>query len=242
MQSLLGALRDIDIGAWMRAAAGSAGNLLLATVLVILYVGFLFAERPRFGAKLAKLFPQPEQARRVDHIVSSISHSVHHYILVKTGVSLVTALVVYVILRVFGLDFAEALAVLTFALNFIPNLGSIIATVLPVIVAMVQFDGWAPVVALLATVGAAQFLLGNVLDPMLMGRTLQMSSFAIVISLTLWGALWGVAGMFLAVPIMVTVMIVCAHIPSLMPVAILLSREGLPMPDDAKEEDGPEHV
>lgn len=235
-EAVLGAFQDIDVGAWLRAAAGSAGNLLVAVVLVILYVGFLFAERPWFRAKLARLFPQPERAERVGHVVSSIRSSVHHYMLVKTGVSALTGLVVYAILRLFGLDFAEALAILTFMLNFIPNIGSIIATAVPVLVALVQFESWPPVIALLAVVGVAQFGLGNVVDPMLMGRALQMSSFAIVISLTLWSAIWGVVGMFLAVPIMVMVMIVCAHIPALRPFAVLLSRDGEPLPMDDDDE------
>ena len=246
-QAMLDAFQDINIGAWMRAAAGSAGNLLLTTVLVIIYIGFMFAERPRFGAKLARLFPQPEQARLVGDLISSIRRSVHHYILVKTGVSALTGIIVYGILRLFGLDFAEALAVLTFLLNFIPNLGPIIATAFPVVIALVQFDSLPSVTALLAAVGAVQFGLGNIVEPMLMGRTLQMSSFAIVISLMLWSAIWGVVGMFLAVPIMVMVKIVCAHIPALRPVAVLLSRDGEPLPMTGRDgfseasEDGAEH-
>lgn len=231
-QAVRGAFQDIDVSAWLRAAVDSAGNLLTTTVLVILYVGFLFTERPWFGTKLARLFPQPERARHVGEVGASIRRSVHHYLLIKSGVSALTGIVVYAILRLFGLDFAEALAILTFLLNFIPNIGSIIATALPVLVALVQFDSLPQVVALLMVVGVAQFGLGNIVDPMLMGRTLQMSSFAIVISLTLWSALWGVVGMFLAVPIMVMVMIVCAHIPALRPLAILLSRDGDPLSDD----------
>lgn len=231
-ESMLAAFRDINIGAYLRAFAGSAGNLLVATVLVILYVGFLFAERAWFQPKLAMLFPQPGQAEHVSKVVSSITRSVHHYMLVKTLVSFATGLVVYGILVLFGLDFAEALAVLTFVLNFIPNIGSIVATALPLVVAMVQFDSWSSVLLLFVLVGGIQFTFGNVAEPMLMGRTLHLSSFAIVLSLTLWGAIWGVVGMFLAVPIMVMVMIVCSHIPSLRPVAVLLSRGGVPAHDE----------
>lgn len=227
--AVLGAFQDIDIGSYVRLAAGSAGNLMVTTVLVILYVGFLFAERPWFRPKLMRLFPDKERAENVGEIVASIRRSVHHYMLVKTGVSALTGLVVYVILRLFGLDFAETLAILTFLLNFIPNVGTIIATALPVLIALVQFESWPPVIALLVVVGTVQFLLGNILDPMLMGRTLQMSSFAIVLSLTLWSAMWGVVGMFLAVPIMAMVMIVCVHVPALRPFAVLLSRDGSPV-------------
>ena len=228
-QAVLAAFQDINVGAYLRAAAGSAGNLLMATVLVILYVGFLFAERPWFSTKLEKLFPDRRRADEVSRIFSSIGKSVHHYILVKTAVSLATAIVVYVLLLLIGLDFAEALALMTFVLNFIPNIGSMIATLLPTLVALVQFGDWWSTLLVFLAVGFFQFAIGNVLDPMLMGRTLHLSSFAIILSLTFWGAIWGVVGLFLAVPIMVMAMIVCSHIPSLRPVAILLSREGVPI-------------
>lgn len=225
-QSVLAAFQDINFGAYIRTLAGQAGNLLVATVLVILYVGFLFAERPWFTAKIAALFPELRRAEDVNLIVKSIGRSVHHYILVKTAVSAGTAVVVYLFLTFVGSDFAETLAILSFVLNFIPNIGSIVATLLPALVALVQFEGWTMPLVVLLSVGGIQFVIGNVIDPMLMGRALHLSSFAIILSLTFWGAIWGIVGMFLAVPIMVIVMIVCSHVPELRPIAILLSRDG----------------
>jgi len=225
-QSVLAAFQDINFGAYVRTLAGQAGNLLVATLLVILYVGFLFAERPWFRAKIANLFPERHRAENVDRIVTSIGHSVHHYILVKTVVSAGTAILVYALLSLLSVDFAETLAILSFVLNFIPNIGSIVATLLPAIVALVQFEGWTMPLIVLMSVGGIQFAIGNVIDPMLMGRALHLSSFAIILSLTFWGAIWGVVGMFLAVPIMVIVMIVCSQVPELRPIAILLSRDG----------------
>jgi hypothetical protein len=100
-----------------------------------------------------------------------------------------------------------------------------------------------------AVAGAVQFTNGSVIDPMLMGRALRLSSFGIIISLAFWGAVWGIPGMFLSVPIMVGLMIVCSHVPALRPVAILLSREGLPEEDaglpkpiaDAPADETPHH-
>lgn len=227
--AVLSAFQDIDFGSYLRAFAGSAGNLLIATVLVILYVGFLFAERPWFERKLSLLFPQPDRALEVQKIFTAIMRSLRHYILIKTAVSLVTALTVYAVMLLFGLDFAIALAILTFLLNFIPNIGSLIASLLPAMVALAQFGQWSMMAAVLAVVGTIQFSIGNIVEPMLMGRTLSLSSFAIILSLTFWGALWGVAGLFLAVPIMMMIMIVCANVPMLKPVAVLLSRDGTPV-------------
>ncbi|MGX5736091.1 AI-2E family transporter [Bosea thiooxidans] len=225
-RGVLEGFRDINVNSYLRMAAGSAGSMLTVAAMLIVYVGFLFTERAHFEAKLDKLFPDAERARHVRGILLSIRRSVHHYVLVKTAVSVLTAIVCYGVMRLFRLDFAELLALLTFLLNFIPTLGTIIATALPVVVALVQFDALLPVLSVLAAIGAVQFVLGNILDPMLMGRALQMSPFVIILSLTVWSAIWGVPGMFLAVPLMAMIMIVCGHIDALRPVAILLSRDG----------------
>ncbi|MDO5706394.1 MAG: AI-2E family transporter, partial [Paracoccus sp. (in: a-proteobacteria)] len=112
--------------------------------------------------------------------------------------------------------------------NFIPSVGSIVATVIAFLLAFVLSGDLTLAVIVGAACTALQFVIGNILDPMLLGQTLRLSSFGIIISLAFWGSVWGVPGMFLAVPIMVALMIVCAHIPWLQPVAIMLSREGLP--------------
>lgn len=225
-RGVLEGFRDINVNSYLRMAAGSAGSMLTVAAMLVVYVGFLFTERGHFEAKLDRLFPDPERARQMRQILLSIRRSVHHYVLVKTAVSVLTAIVCYAVMRLFRLDFAELLALLTFLLNFIPTLGTIVATALPVLVALVQFDALVPVLGVLAAIGAVQFVLGNILDPMLMGRALQMSPFVIILSLTVWSAIWGVPGMFLAVPLMAMIMIACAHIDALRPVAILLSRDG----------------
>ena len=213
-------------GRWIRLFAGSAGSLLVSAVLILLYVGFLLAEKPWVHAKVEQLFPNPAQREQVQMNIEAIRTNIHHYFLLKTLISLLTAGVVYAIAWAFDLKFALVIALLTFLLNFIPNLGSIGATIVPVLVALVQFDSVSMALGVLAAVGVAQFLLGNVLDPMVTGKSLQMSPLAIVISLTFWSAVWGVVGMFLAVPIMVLMIIVCDQVPALRPVAILLSKTG----------------
>jgi hypothetical protein len=223
---LVAAFEDIDLAANIRALAGSAGYILATAILIVLYVGFLFAERARFAGKLARLFPDPRRAARVDRMFQSITRTVHRYIVIKTVVSILTGVLVYIVMVAFGLEFAETWALLTVFLNFIPNIGSIIATAIPTLAALVQFDNWTPVLLLFAIIGVIQFSVGNLIEPHLMGRSLNLSPFVIILSLTFWGAIWGIVGMFLAVPIMVMVMIVCSHVPLLHPVAIVLSRDG----------------
>ncbi len=230
-KAVFNAVATLDVAGYLRTLAGQAGGLMQATVLVILFVGFLFAERIWFTTKLESLFGDAKQAERVGRIVSSIIHRVNYYLLVKTLVSVVTGLMVYGVARYFALDLAGALGILTFVLNYIPSIGSIVATVLVALVAYVQLADGTLALVIFLIVGIIQFLNGNIIDPMLMGRALQVSSFGIIISLAFWAAVWGIPGMFLAVPIMVALMIVCSHVPGLRAIAILLSREGLPETD-----------
>lgn len=230
-QAVLNWLKGVQIGPWMAAMAGQAGNIASGAVLVTLFVGFLFLERLWFKPKLLSLMGDADRAARVERIISSIVHRVNRYLIVKTVVSLITGVLVYGVMTVFGLELAVAMGVLTFVLNFIPNVGSIVATLATALVAYVQSGDQITGVAVLAIVTLIQFVVGQVLDPLFLGKTLRLSSFGIIASLAFWAAVWGVPGMFLAVPIMVSVMIVCSHIPGLRPVAVLLSREGLPDTD-----------
>lgn len=220
-------LQNVNITGWIRSVAAQASNLLSAVVLILLFVGFMFTERAWFPLKIERLTQDPEQADKVRAIIASIMRRVNRYLVVKAVVSGVTAMLIWSVFHLAGLELAAAIAMLTFILNFVPNVGSIIATMLAILLALVQTGSVGETAAIGAACTAIQFLIGNILDPMLLGQTLRMSAFGIILSLAFWGAVWGLPGMFLAVPMMVALMIVCTHIPWLRPVAIILSREGL---------------
>jgi AI-2 transport protein TqsA len=227
--AIASAIGSIDVSGYLRAMAGQAGGLMQSTVLVILFVGFLFAERLWFEVKLTSLMGgNAKRAAHARRVIGTIMHRVNYYLLVKTVVSAVTGVMVYGVALAFGLELAVAIGILTFVLNYIPNVGSIVATVLATLVTYVQLGEPGPTLAFFLAVGAIQFINGNIIDPWLMGRALRLSTFGIVVALAFWGSIWGIAGMFLSVPIMVAAMIVCSHVPELRPVAVLLSREGLP--------------
>ncbi|SCY95460.1 Predicted PurR-regulated permease PerM [Paracoccus tibetensis] len=221
-------LTGLNITGWIRALAGQASGVLQGSVLVILFVGFMFAERSWFPLKIERLTGDHRKAADVRRMISTIMHRVNRYLVVKTGVSAVTAFLVWLIFRAAGLDLAVAVAILTFVLNFIPAIGSIIATAIATILTFVLTGDTTLTVVICLGITGVQFAIGNVLDPMLLGQTLRLSSFGIILSLAFWGLVWGIPGTFLAVPIMVALMIVCAQIPWLRPVAVMLSREGLP--------------
>ncbi len=226
--AIFNALQSIDVSSYLRSAAGQASGMTQASVLVILFVGFLFAERIWFQTKLHNFVGDEAQAARVGKIIQSIIHRVNYYLLVKTVISAITGAMIYVLASAFGLELATSIGIITFVLNFIPNIGSIIATALIALVTHVQLGDAATTLAIFAIAGVIQFVNGSVIDPMLMGRALRLSSFGIILSLAFWGAVWGIPGMFLSVPIMVMLLVVCSHVPNLRPFAILLSREGLP--------------
>lgn len=219
-------MRNFNITDWIKSLAAQASNILSGVVLILTFVGFMFSERAWFPLKIERVTDDPAQADLVRAVIKSIMRRVNRYLIVKTIVSAGTASLVWLIFTIAGLDLAGPIAMLTFVLNFIPTIGSIAATVLAVLLVTVQTGSLADVVLIGLACAAVQFVIGNILDPMLLGQTLRMSPFGIVLSLAFWGAIWGLPGMFLSVPIMVALMIVCSHIPWLRPIAILLSREG----------------
>ena len=226
--AILNVLQSIDVSNYLRGAAGQASGIMQATTLVILFVGFLFAERIWFETKLNNLIGDTAQTERVGKIIRSIIHRVNYYLLVKTVISAITGAMIYALAGAFGLELATSIGIITFVLNFIPNIGSIVATGLIALIAQVQLGDATTTSIIFFVAGAIQFINGSVIDPMMMGRALRLSSFGIILSLAFWGAVWGIPGMFLSVPITVMLLVVCSHVPNLRPFAILLSREGLP--------------
>lgn len=223
---LRAAIAEIDLTQRILAVVASAQSFIITILLVIAYVGFLFVEGDHMTQKIGAMFPDPRRAQEVRSVVTAVSGSVRRYISVKTAVSALTGVSCYAVLRLLGIDFAATWALLIFFLNFIPNIGSIIGVSLPALVALVQFNTPGPFVLLVLSLTAINLVIGSVLEPMLMGRSLNMSPFAIILSLAFWGTVWGIVGMFLSIPIMVLVMITCAHVPSWRWVAILLSKDG----------------
>ncbi|MFZ9919936.1 MAG: AI-2E family transporter [Terrimicrobiaceae bacterium] len=219
-------LRNVDITGVITLIATNLAGLLKNTMLVLVFAVFLLLETRFIASKIEALFPAPERRRRIQAIIRRVDSDIQTYFGVKTLVSLVTALLSYGVMRFVGLDFAEFWALLVFILNFIPTIGSIVATALPGLLGLVQFESWKPVLILLIGITAIQQSLGNFIEPNLMGITLNLSPLVVVMSLLLWGMLWGIVGMFLCVPITVILVIILGNFPSTQWVAVLLSKDG----------------
>ena len=148
------------------------------------------------------------------------------YLFMKTIISGLTGLCAYAWLRTIGLEFAGAWAFLMFIMNYIPTIGSIIACALPILFALAVAPSLQlPILTAVGLIGL-EILFGNILDPKLTGKTLNLSTLAILINLVFWGMIWGVIGMFLSVPILMIIFIVTAQFDSTRPIAVLLSENG----------------
>ncbi len=210
-----------EAGAALRAITGSS-------VTIFLYTVFLLLERGRIFKKINLLSSDGEQRAAVNETIRDIATLVRQYITVKTVMNLITATISYAIMRLVGVDFAGFWALLIFLFNFIPIVGAISAITLPVVLSLVQPEGGGIQTALLALVllvGAEQAMSSGV-EPRMVGKSLNLSPLVILISLAVWGSLWGFAGMLLAVPITVTIMIILTQFQSTRPLAILLSDSG----------------
>ena len=198
------------------AAAG-----LVEACVVALYLMFLLLGAWRFPDKIRAAYP-PERADEILQIAGQVNSAIISYLRAKVRSSLFLAVPVGVVLGACGVKFALLWAVLTFLCNFIPYVGSVIAFTLPVGFAFLQLDAdWRPFAAA-GLVMACHLACAAVVEPMLIGGAVGLSPLAVLGSLAFWGLLWGIPGMFLAVPLTVVGVIVLGHFEPTRPLAKLL--------------------
>jgi len=195
-----GILAAFDPGAAMDLVARlltGFGGVLTNTFLILLLTVFILFEATAIPAKVLATSADP--TRSMETIVRFIS-SVQRYMALKTAVSLATGIVIAVWLAILGIDYPLLWGVLAFLLNYIPNIGSILAAVPAVLLAMLQLGPGAALLAALGYLGVNIFV-GNVIEPRIMGRDLGLSTLVVFLSLVFWGWVLGPVGMFLSVPL-----------------------------------------
>lgn len=215
-----------DLGAIVTIVAQGIADVTGYTLLIVIYLIFLLIEQSSFHRKLSAMFPGAKKEARTRRILENISSRIRAYLGIKTLTSLLTAVLSYLPMVFVGLDFAMFWAVLIFILGFIPNIGGVVATLLPALLSLVQFDSLYPFFVIAGSLTALQFIIGNIIEPKLMGTSLNLSPLIILLSLVVWGSIWGIPGMFLCVPITVILMIILSEFPKTRPIAILLSGNG----------------
>lgn len=210
-----------DLGSSIRALTANS-------ITIFLYTVFILLERGRIFKKINIVSSSHNRQAAVNETINDIGELVKQYISVKTITNLITALISFTIMTFLGVDFAGFWALLIFVLNYIPIVGAATAISLPVILLLVQPEGGGKQQALLALfllIGAEQTM-SSAIEPRLIGKSLNLSPLIILLSLAVWGAIWGFAGMLLAVPITVTVMIFLTQFEPTRPIAIFLSDNG----------------
>lgn len=219
-------LKQLNVQALLAGMLASLSSMIVNIFVVLLYASFLLFEQRTFNEKLANIAANSHNAARIKSVVTDINRRIGAYLALKTLLGVVLGGISWGAMRGVGLEFAGLWAVLTALLNYVPYIGSVLGVAFPTLMSVLQFGQLNEVLLVLVSLSAIQFVIGNILDPYLMGNSLNLSPFAILASMAIWSALWGVAGAFLAVPITVIVTIIFSEFAMTRPVAILLSRNG----------------
>lgn len=219
-------IEKFDYAAMLGSIADSLSGALGDFIMIILYAAFILSEEGSLKGKIKKLFSNPAQYEQATSILKKINNASSDYIRLKTYVSLLTGFIGYVFLAIMGVDAAFFWAFLMFALNYIPTIGSLIATLFPAVFSLIQFGEFTPFIIILAGLGAIEWFIGNVIEPRLIGSSLNLSPLVTILALIVWGQIWGITGMLLSVPITVVMVIIFSQFESTRSVAILLSQNG----------------
>jgi predicted PurR-regulated permease PerM len=223
----IGELFDrISLADTLSSIATAAASVVSVAGIVVIYAGFLFVEQVRFRRKLAIVLGSSGNQERVEAVLDQIDHDIRVYIRIKTTLAAITSALAYSVMASVGVDFAAFWAVMVFFFYYVPTVGSILAIVAPAVLTLVQFDNLTPFLIVLLVFGTIQVVTANVVEPAIMGRSLNLSPLVVIVSLVVWGTIWGVVGMFLCVPITVVSLIVLAQFETTRPIAVLLSSDG----------------
>ncbi|MBL8642653.1 MAG: AI-2E family transporter [Rhodospirillaceae bacterium] len=224
--TLTSVLEQVDLRAVVGRFAGAFQAIASNTFQIFAYVAFLLLESRYFDGKVKAIFPEADREQAVRATLSQIGSRIETYVLVKTLISMLVGLASLIVLTIAGVDFAPFWSLLIFVLNFIPYIGSPMGMMFPTVLALLQFGDLTKAAVILACLWGVQSAVENLLEPRLMGRSLNLSPVFMILALSVWGAIWGITGMILAVPIMVMLMIVFAQFPTTRPLAVMMSETG----------------
>ncbi len=217
-----------NIGSSIASIAASMG-------MVIVYMIFMFVEQSTFNKKFSAMFPGRRQYKKMRYILDSIDTNMKKYLFVKTAISAITGVTSFIWLQMIGVEFAGVWAFIVFITSYIPTIGAIVACSLPILYSLVSAPSLQQPILTAIGLITMQILFGNIIEPKLTGKTLNLSTLAILINLVVWGLIWGIPGMFFSVPILVAIYIICAQFDTTRWIAVLLSADGN-IPDKNEEQ------
>jgi AI-2 transport protein TqsA len=220
--------RQLDPTKYLGDVARGLQNFASEAVFVLIYLGFIIASRRGFERKIVGLFPSREERAGAVAAFLRIRDGVEQYLWVQTVTGLIIAVASWIAMAVMGLDNAMFWAFLIFIASYIPIVGGAVGILAPPIFALIQFQGYWPALILLAVLQTVQFIVGNVILPRMQGESLNMDPIVVLLALAFWGAIWGLAGMFLSTPLTVMAMVILAQFDGTRWLAVLLSADGEP--------------
>ncbi|MFH1187501.1 MAG: AI-2E family transporter [bacterium] len=214
-------VKNISFGSSVSVAIASSVVFLTNVFITLLFMVFLLFSAHTFPDRISRAFSK-DRADKIRNIIKNINEQVEKYLLIKTFVSLLSGMSVYLTLLLLNIKFAFLWGVVALFLNYIPNIGAFIAGIPPVLTAFLQFDLAKALVVLLIFV-VIQFILGSFIEPLVISKRLNLSPIVILFALLFWFQLWGVVGAIIAVPLTAIIKIVFSNIEGLKPIAILVS-------------------
>lgn len=239
ISEIIGINIDIDLIPNLPQIASYIGSslagLAASTGMVLIYLIFMFVEQSSFSKKIDAMPLTKLKSKKLHFILNSIDENMKKYLFTKTFISAATGACAYILLRIIGLEYASVWAFIIFILNYIPTIGSILACAMPIAFALISGNTWHLPVFTAISLISLEIVFGNIIDPKLTGKTLNISTLAILINLVFWGMIWGPAGMFFSVPILVAIYITTAQFSSTRWIATLLSSDGK-IPDETQND------
>ncbi len=195
----------------LSALANTLSSLTGSFVMFLLYYVVLLIGLADYDKYIA--FVKGENDSTMVDNLGRIQSSILSYLIIKMLISLITGFLVYITCIFFDLSFAFFFGFVAFLLNFIPSIGSILATIPPVIMAFIQFDNLQPVVLLLVILATIQMIMGNLVEPIITGDKLKLNTLTVIFGLVFWGYIWGIAGMIISIPLLVLLKLIFEHFP-----------------------------
>ena len=189
--------------------------------LILIYIIFFIIEEKLLAEKIKFFFNR----LTTKNVLKKINSDVFKYFQIKTFTSFLTGIFTFLILYFFNSDLAPTLGIFAFFLNFIPFVGSLISILIPTIFSLIQFFSFFESIIILIMLTFSQILIGNFLETKMMGKTLNLSPIIMIVFLSIMGKVWGIAGMFLSVPILVFLLIIFSNLDSTKNIAILISEK-----------------
>lgn len=211
----------------LREIAGSLQGVISFGIVTLVFVILGLLEAEAAGRRIERLSATASEASPVA-LAGEIAAKLQTYMLVRGAMSVLTGVGFWIFTAVVGLELSREWGVIAFVLNFIPFIGSFVATVLPSVFAIAQFEALGPALPIFLGLNLIQFLVGSYLEPRVAGAALAVSPFAVLFAVFFWSLLWGVAGAFIGVPVLIAMIAICARFPATRRIAVVLSDQAPP--------------